>query len=85
VPRAVAALRQWIRLGRVHAAFNFDAQAMEVVQLLEQYEDLRMDFADACVERLAQTTGLPVFTLDVQDFSVYRIRGKEAIPLISPV
>jgi predicted nucleic acid-binding protein len=53
VPRAVAALRQWIRLGRVHAAFNFDAQAMEVVQLLEQYEDLRMDFADACVVRLA--------------------------------
>lgn len=84
VPNARAALRQWIRLGRVTAPLRFDEHAEEVTQLLERYADLPMDFADACVVRLADVLRLPVFTLDVRDFSIYRIGRHEAIPLIAP-
>jgi len=84
VPRARSALREWIRLGRVTTPLRFDVEAGEIVGLLGRYEDRPMDFADACVVRLAETLGLPVFTLDVRDFSVYRIRRNEVIPLIAP-
>jgi predicted nucleic acid-binding protein len=45
--------------------------------LLEQYQDLPMDFADATLVVLAEdlSTDL-VFTTDHRDFSVYRIRGQ---------
>lgn len=85
VPRARLAMRQWVGLGRVTTPLRFDEQAKDVVRLLEQYADQPMDFADACVVRLAEMLGLAVFTTDVRDFSVYRIRRREAIPLIAPV
>ncbi|QXD14185.1 PIN domain-containing protein [Rhodocaloribacter litoris] len=84
VPRARAALRRWIRLGRVTTPLHFDEQAHEVMRLLEQYADQSMDFADACVVRLAELLELPVFTLDVQDFSVYRLHRRKTISLIRP-
>ena len=43
-----------------------------------------MDFADACVVRLVEMLGLPVVTLDVTDFLVYRIDRNQAIPLVRP-
>ncbi len=84
VPRARTALRRWISLGRVTTPLHFDEQALEVMRLLEQYADQSMDFADACVVRLAELLALPVFTLDVQDFSIYRLHRRDAIPLIHP-
>lgn len=84
VPRAREALRQWIALGRVTTPLRFDEQAGAVMRLLEQYADQPMDFADACVVRLAEELGLPMFTTDVQDFTVYRIHRHEAISLIAP-
>ena len=85
VPRAQSSMLRWINLGRVKTPFHFDEQASEVTLLLETYADQSMDFADACVVRMAELEGLPVFTMDVQDFSIYRIHRNEAIPLIAPV
>lgn len=84
VPRAHPAMRRWISLGRVTTPLRFDEQAEDVMRLLETYADRPMDFADACVVRLAEMLRLPVFTIDVQDFYVYRIHRHEAIPLIVP-
>lgn len=84
VPRARYAMRRWISLGRVTTPLRFDEQAEEVMQLLEQYADQSMDLADACVVRLAEVLELPVFTIDIRDFSIYRLHGREAIPLIKP-
>lgn len=84
VPGAGAALRRWLRLGRVRLPLRLDAEAPEVLNLMDQYADQPMDFADACVVRLAETLGLPVFTLDATDFLVYRIHRNQAIPLIRP-
>ena len=45
--------------------------------LMEQYEDLPMDFADATLVALAEAERThTVFTLDRPDFSVYKIGRK---------
>ena len=45
----------------------------------------RMDVADACVLRMAETQpGAIVITLDIRDFSVYRLFRDEAVPLLHP-
>ena len=85
VPRGRAALRRWIDLGRVTTPLRFGEESGEIMRLLDAYADQPMDFADACVVRLAEILGLPVFTTDVRDFHVYRIHQREAIPLIVPV
>ena len=85
VPHARSSMLRWIDLGRVKIPFHFDEQASEITRLLASYADQQMDFADACVVRMAELEGLPVFTVDVQDFSIYRIHRNEAIPLIVPV
>ena len=85
VPHAQSAMLRWMNLGRVKTPFRLDEHVSEITRLLETYADQRMDFADACVVRMAELEGLPVFTLDVQDFNVYRIHRNKAIPLISPV
>ena len=52
--------------------------------LLDQYADAPMDFADACVVRLAElNTNLPVCTVDGQ-FRFFRKHGDKPIPLITP-
>lgn len=52
--------------------------------LMETYADVPMDFADACVTRLAEMFGdLSVCTADT-DFLVYRKNRRTVIPLLSP-
>lgn len=44
---------------------------------IEKYHP-RADYADACLLALHEQTGLPVWTVDRQDFTIYRTRaGKE--------
>lgn len=49
------------------------------VVLMEKYQDIPMDFADATLVALAEETGIDeVFTLDIRGFHTYRIHGKKA-------
>ena len=59
-------------------------QSLErVAILMEKYADLPMDYADATVVALAEELGTEqVFTLDRQDFSVYRLHGTRAFRLL---
>lgn len=59
-------------------------QVENLKSLMSQYRDLRMDFGDACVVRLAELHGDAVVCTTDTDFKVYRRHGKEAIPLIAP-
>jgi predicted nucleic acid-binding protein len=53
-------------------------------RLMAQYRDIGMDFADACVVRLAEMhEGATVCTTDT-DFKVYRRHGRREIPLLAP-
>ncbi len=56
--------------------------------LLKQYADLPMDYADATLVVLAEELGTNlVFTTDRRDFAVYRIDGKrrfDVLPTVRP-
>jgi len=48
-----------------------------IAALLRKYADLDADWADACLVWAAEFTGIHrIATLDVRDFSVYRIQGR---------
>ncbi len=50
--------------------------------LMEKYEDIPMDFADATLMSLAEEIDLAeILTLDRRGFSTYRMRGKTAFKI----
>jgi uncharacterized protein len=53
-----------------------------IAALLRKYADLDPDWADIALIWLAETTGITrIATLDVTDFSVYRIHGRKRFEL----
>lgn len=79
--RALAQLcsRQIIRL-----AFDFEAESTAIWRLLDKYDDVPMDFADACIVRMTETHPTSrVWTVD-SDFTIYRRNVRQSIPLIYP-
>ncbi len=65
---------------RVH---HPDAAAFErIAALLRKYADRDPDWADIALVWLAETTGIHrIATLDIADFSVYRIHGRKRFEL----
>jgi len=64
--------------------FDFEAEAGAVWRLLDKYDDVPMDFADACLVRMTEVhAGSRVWTVD-SDFKVYRRNGRQTIALIFP-
>jgi predicted nucleic acid-binding protein len=54
-----------------------DDETKRMLELMEQYQNVPMDLADASLVALAETTGLrQIFTLD-SDFYIYRINDRE--------
>jgi predicted nucleic acid-binding protein len=54
-----------------------------VRELLDEYADLPMDYADATLVVLAEEIGTDlVFTTDRRDFRVYRIRGRKSFRIV---
>jgi predicted nucleic acid-binding protein len=52
-------------------------------ELVTQYEDLPMDYADATLVVLAEDLGTNlVFTTDRRDFAVYRIKGRRHFEVV---
>jgi predicted nucleic acid-binding protein len=69
------------RHGRL-ASMTADVERIAV--LLNKYEDVPMDFADACLVRLSERyPKLPIVTVD-RDFLIYRRFRSERLPLIAP-
>jgi predicted nucleic acid-binding protein len=59
------------------------ASLRRVRDLLEDYADLPMDYADATLVVLAEEIGTDlVFTTDRRDFGVYRIRGRKRFRIV---
>ena len=53
-------------------------------KLLEQYADTPMDFADACVVRIAELQNDATVCTTDGDFRFFRKNGREPIPLMAP-
>lgn len=67
---------------RVHAPHPDELQ--RIGELMEQYQDRPMDFADAALVALAEREGLRrIFTLD-DDFYFYRIKGRDTFDVLKP-
>jgi len=78
------ALAQLYKRQIIQVTFDFEAEAGAVWRLLDKYDDVPMDFADACLVRMAEIhTGSHVWTVD-SDFRVYRRNQRQAISIIFP-
>jgi uncharacterized protein len=59
------------------------ADANAIGALMEKYEDIRPQLADACLVHLAERERIDtIFTLDQRDFSVYRRGSKPAFRIV---
>lgn len=55
-----------------------------IAELAGKYDDITPDYADLALIDLAERTGLTaVLTCDVDDFSIYRIKGRKSFNLVS--
>jgi uncharacterized protein len=80
-----AAIVEMVQQGELVLAFSLADQAAGVLALLRKYADRRMDLADACIVRMTELMrDSRVVTVDRADFSVYRRRGRDLIPVIVP-
>ena len=77
-------LLDWVENGYLKIPFQLDEQAGAVAALMDKYGD-RMDLADATLVRLSELLDdCQVLTTDYEDFSIYRRRGRQTIPLLTP-
>ena len=71
--------------GDVALGFSLADHIGEVLALLEKYAGTPMDLADACVVRMTELTdACKVWTVDKQDFRIYRRHGRQLIPCEFP-
>ena len=74
---------EFVERGRLTPVF-LGGELTALRELLDRYADASMDFADACVVRLAElNTGSTVCTTD-GDFRFFRKNGREPISLLAP-
>lgn len=84
LPTSLKTLSIWHGDGLIRCSFDFQEQAPAVWKLLAKYADTPMDFADACVVRMAEIHPDPrVWTTD-SDFQIYRRNNRTVIPLLAP-
>jgi predicted nucleic acid-binding protein len=77
-------LIQLCQLQFFQTAFRFEQEQTEILRLLKKYEDIRMDFADACLVRISDTVpDSVVWTID-SDFKIYRRSDRRVIPVLAP-
>lgn len=77
-------LLSFVKRGLIVIDFSYAAKSERVEQLMMTYDDLPMNFADAClVCMVEENPDSRVFTLD-GDFYVYRTAGGEALTVLHP-
>jgi predicted nucleic acid-binding protein len=75
---------RWAGAGGLHVVELHDAALGVIADWKQKYVDLPMDLADASLLWVAQQTGvLDILTIDLRDFSVYRLPdGKAMRPVL---
>lgn len=78
------ALMEEIRSRGLSVHIPADTEWKRQRELMQQYKDTPMDFADASLVSLTELRGVRrIVTLD-SDFYVYRINGKDTFDVIMP-
>jgi len=69
----------------ISAPFHLEDHAPAVARLMEKYRDQDIQLADACLVCMSELSrDCRVFTLDKEDFRVYRRFERQVIPLVAP-
>ncbi len=80
--RLRAAIAELVEQRVLHLHHPDAAGYARIAALLRKYADLDPDWADVSLVWLAETAGITrIATLDVTDFSVYRIHGRRRFEL----
>lgn len=80
--RLRATLAELVERGVIHIHHPDAANHARIAALLRKYADLDPDWADICLVWLAEASGIArIATLDVTDFSTYRIHGRKRFEL----
>ena len=82
-PRTIQRLLSAVSSGIMEIPVVTAAEAGEIEAIMEQYESLRPQFADAMLVYLAHRENIEtIFTLDRRDFQVYRTARKKPFQLL---
>ena len=80
----VGAMLDLLDSGTVRVIFEVEPEAQTIKAVMAQYANVPMDFADACLVRMAERyPDTSILTLD-SDFYIYRRNGKHALSVIRP-
>jgi predicted nucleic acid-binding protein len=84
LPKAQDALWEMVARGVLQLLPLDLADVSRIRELMGKYADRPMDLADAALVRVAEREGIrKIFTVDREDFSVYRLHGR-VLPNIIP-
>ncbi len=74
-----------LEVGDLVLALDLGKEVSAVRGLVLKYRDRPMDLGDACCVRLAELLpGGVVYTVDRQDFAIYRKNGRQPVPCVFP-
>jgi predicted nucleic acid-binding protein len=83
MPPAQDKLLELVARQSLQPVFRLQDEIETIRRMHAKYQNLPMSLADACLVCMADSTGLPICTLD-SDFTLYRKRGGTPLPLIFP-
>lgn len=76
---------QLVLRGDLILDFNLATEVRRVLDLLHKYRDRPMDLADACLVRMTELESrCKIWTVDKEDFQVYRRHGRQPVPCEFP-
>ena len=83
LPKAQEALWEMLSRGAVQLLTLDLADIPRIRELMIKYADRPMDLADAALVTVAERDGIrKIFTVDRNDFSVYRLHGRISLAVI---
>lgn len=82
-PPAQDKLLEMVSRQSLQPLFRLRDEIETIRRMRAQYRNLPMSLADACLVCMADSTGLPICTLD-SDFTIYRKRSGMPLGLIMP-
>lgn len=74
---------EYVLESEIRIGLQLEHEIEAIRGLMQRYANVPMSLADACLVRMAETTGLPICTLD-HDFAIYRAGRRRSLTLITP-
>ena len=74
-----------LQRGALILDFDLSHEVSHLLDLLHKYQDREMELADACLVRMSELNSqCKIWTVDREDFSVYRRHGRQVVPCEFP-